>query len=299
VAERQATLYVIAGPNGAGKSTLYSTIIAPRVTAEFVNADLLARERFGHNAVTLEESQIGQKLAEERRADLMAQHKSLIAESTFSHPSKLQLIDDAKRIGYRVVIYHVNLSSADLAVMRVGQRVKDGGHPVPEDKIRERFVRNQGLIRDAVLRADRAYVYDNSRPAESPRHVLTFHHGTVHKAQEYLPKWTRKLYARELQQAPGERRNPATASFEEARRIAHNFGGNAAHVGIAGHRAGVYLGAIVGETDHHVLQQIGPAAYVAHFKTRLPVHAHVIDPTILCIEYAGPREAATVRVESP
>ena len=196
--ERQPTLYIIAGPNGAGKSTLYTAVIAPRVIAEFVNADLLAREHLGHNAMTLEQSQMGQTLADQRRAYLIAQRRSFVTESTFSHPSKLGLIDAARRQGYRVIVYHVNVRSADLSVLRVAHRVKENGHPVPEAKIRERYIRNQALIREAVLQADRAYVYDNSQPAEAPRHALTFHRGNIDKAMESLPAWVRVLYAKEL-----------------------------------------------------------------------------------------------------
>lgn len=92
---------------GAGKSTLYRNELQDRLpSVEFVNADELAMRHFGHAAHTPEESRMGQRLADERRDTLMAAHQSLITESTFSHPSKLELLQQAQAAGYRVFVYH-------------------------------------------------------------------------------------------------------------------------------------------------------------------------------------------------
>ena len=96
-AEAYPVLHVIAGPNGAGKTTLYETQIRALTDAEFVNADRLALEHFGPVAVTFEESEKGHALADERRRALMAERRSLVTESTFSQPSKLELIEAAHR----------------------------------------------------------------------------------------------------------------------------------------------------------------------------------------------------------
>lgn len=193
-AEANPTLHVIAGPNGSGKTTLYEAQIRALTDAEFVNADRLALEHFGHVAVTLEESEMGQALADERRRALMAEGRSLVTESTFSHPSKLALIQAAKSAGYRVVIYHVNVKDADRAVARVESRVREGGHPAPEDRIRKRYERNQPLIREAVLAADRAYIFDNSRLGEPPLVLLTFQAGRAVQIADTLPPWAATLY---------------------------------------------------------------------------------------------------------
>lgn len=91
------TLHVLAGPNGAGKTTLYETAVkAFTAGVEFINADRLAFDHFGHLATTAQESETGQHLAEARRSDLMSARRSLVTESTFSHPSKLDLVREAK-----------------------------------------------------------------------------------------------------------------------------------------------------------------------------------------------------------
>jgi len=193
------TLYVIAGPNGAGKTTFYNTFLKGTLPGvEFVNADLLAAERFGHHATAPEESETGQALAKSRRHQLMAGRQSFVTESTFSHPSKLELLADARALGYRVVVFHVNIVSGDLAVLRVEARVTEGGHPVPADKIRARYIRNQALIREAALAADWAYVFDNSRLDQAPRRLFSLHHGRVANLQAGLPAWADTLYGVEL-----------------------------------------------------------------------------------------------------
>jgi len=191
-------LFVLAGPNGAGKSTLYESRVALMTSAEFVNADQLARERFGHPAGTEEESRWGQQEAERRREGLMREGKSLVVESTFSHSSKVELIEQARQRGYMVVLFHVNVESADDAVRRVASRVARGGHPVPEARIRGRYVRNQALIRHAVLMADRAYIFDNSALGKPPRLLAEFSTGMGRSREAQLPEWAESLYGADL-----------------------------------------------------------------------------------------------------
>ena len=72
------------------------------------------------------------------------------------------LIGDAHTAGYTVVL-HVLLIPEDLAVERVKHRVAAGGHDVPESKIRQSHRRLWGRVAEAIMRADNATVYDNSR----------------------------------------------------------------------------------------------------------------------------------------
>lgn len=198
MAKAPPTLHVIAGPNGAGKTTFYEQVLSRLTDAAFVNADRLALETFGHVAVTEAESAEGQRLAEERRQVLIQSGESLVMESTFSHPSKLVLIEQARAHGFQVVVYHLNVRDADIAVERVSGRVSQGGHPAPEDRIRGRYARNQPLIRGAVLMANRAFVFDNSRLGETARRLITFIAGKVVNVADDLPDWAIRLYGGDL-----------------------------------------------------------------------------------------------------
>src|SRR5262249_23430548 len=101
------------------------------------------------------------QVAAETRTTLIELGRAFIAETLFSHPSKLELIDTAHAAGYTVVM-HVLLVPEELAVQRVRHRVNAGGHDVPEGKIRQRYRRLWALVATAITRCDSATVYDNS-----------------------------------------------------------------------------------------------------------------------------------------
>jgi predicted ABC-type ATPase len=286
------TLHILAGPNGAGKSTLYQAALKPEhPNVEFVNADRLASAHFGHHAATEAEAKKGQELAEERRAALMAARKSLITESTFSHPSKLELIQEAKDLGYKIAVYHVNVSSADVSIDRVQNRVNQGGHDVPEDRIRGRYERNQPLIREAVLTANRGQVFDNSITNKPPELALKFERGQLTYVSERVPTWARDLYADQLDKFSAARLNPAAASFDQAKAITLKVLGDEAKTYI-GREGGHYRGEIIGQTDLHTLQKLNDKSVVAHFNDKLQT-----EPTLssyATIEYVKGQSKATV-----
>lgn len=151
------------GPNGSGKTTFTAEVLAPELPDyPYVNADEIARQRWPANpeAHAYEAAQA----AADTRTQLIASGRSFVAETVFSHPSKLDLIRLAQAAGYQAVL-HVMLVGEELAVMRVHYRVRAGGHTVPEHKIRERYHRLWPLAAEAILIADRAVIYDNSRAA--------------------------------------------------------------------------------------------------------------------------------------
>jgi predicted ABC-type ATPase len=179
-------LHLVAGPNGAGKSTFVELVLRPVIPRlELVNADEIAkaseRRRKPLNAYEAAE------VAALRRATLISQHRSFIAETVFSHESKLGLIDDAIAAGYLVHLYVVMVPVAT-SVARVAERVEDGGHDVPESKIRERHARLWPLVAKAIGRATEAHVYDNSVVHPSLREVAAFEHGHLIGRPDW-PRW--------------------------------------------------------------------------------------------------------------
>ena len=186
------TLFLIAGPNGAGKSTFYETVLAERIAAPFINADIIQRDELGDPSP--EASYRAAEIAGDRRRQHIAAGQSFVMETVFSHPSKIELLQDARDAGFRIIVFHLALASADLAVARVAARIDEGGHPVPEDKIRERFKRNRPLIRQAALLADRAMIFDASALNERPEVLLELAHGQVVRRAGRVPEWFGGLY---------------------------------------------------------------------------------------------------------
>jgi predicted ABC-type ATPase len=151
----------------------------------FVNADEIAKQRWPEDPAS--HAYDAATVAAQTRARLIELGQSFIAESVFSHPSKLDLVRDARANGFTIVL-HVVLIPEDLAVERVKRRVLAGGHDVPEDKIRQRHRRLWAVVAAAITRSDTATVYDNSR-RDGPRIVAQMSGGVTVGATSW-PDWT-------------------------------------------------------------------------------------------------------------
>lgn len=180
-------LDLVVGPNGAGKSTFVRYTLARALPpgVAFVNADEIAARRWPEDPQGHAYDAAG--IAARTRAALLGAGEPFIAETVFSHPSKLELVDAAQAAGY-VVVVHVLLVPEELAVARVRSRVAAGGHDVPEEKIRSRYQRLWPLVVTAAGRAESTTCYDNSR-VSGPRVVAQIAGGAPVGAVMW-PAWT-------------------------------------------------------------------------------------------------------------
>ncbi len=180
-------LDLVVGPNGSGKSTFVRlTLAANRPGVPFVNADMLAAQRWPDAAEAMRRASEAAELARTVREQLLADRREFIAETVASHPSKVDLVAQAAQVGYYVAI-HVVLVPEDLAVQRVARRVEAGGHAVPEDKIRARHQRLWTHVAAMVPLADAVEFYDNS--GDRPRSVASFIGGQLAGVARW-PNWT-------------------------------------------------------------------------------------------------------------
>ncbi len=180
-------LDLVVGPNGAGKTTFVAknlrAVLPPGIP--FVNADEIAKVRFPGEE--MQRSLDAARIAAATREALLCSGRPFIAETVFSHPSKLDLLQTAIAAGYYVRL-HVLVIPADLAVQRVRYRVAAGGHDVPTQKIVERWQRLWPLVADAVRRADKADVWDNTRQHRTEK-IADFV-GGLSVSQPRWPAWT-------------------------------------------------------------------------------------------------------------
>ncbi|MBL8510429.1 MAG: zeta toxin family protein [Betaproteobacteria bacterium] len=129
---------IIAGPNGAGKTTFAREFLPYEADCPvFVNADLIAAglSPFSPSAAAF---QAGRLMLQELERHFKAR-KSFAFETTLSGRAYLQQIKHWQVAGYHVKLIFLQLVSADEAVARVAQRVRQGGHDIPEDVIRRRY----------------------------------------------------------------------------------------------------------------------------------------------------------------
>ncbi len=130
---------------------------------------------------------------------LLSSGKKCSMETVFSHAGKVALMRKAKALGYKVYLYFVATNDSDINIARVRSRVAAGGHNVPEDRIRDRYLRSLGLMYDAAQEAYQAYFFDNS--GVQGEHQLVAHFKMEGKRKVWdagdpdkLPDWFIKYY---------------------------------------------------------------------------------------------------------
>jgi predicted ABC-type ATPase len=131
-------LYIIGGCNGAGKTTASYTILPDILDCEeFINADEIARglSPFNPDKAKIEAGRIMLK----KIKSLIDAGNSFSFESTLATKSYFNIIERAKDEGYETTCIFFWLSSPELAISRVKQRVKEGGHDIPVNVIKRRY----------------------------------------------------------------------------------------------------------------------------------------------------------------
>jgi predicted ABC-type ATPase len=155
-------ILVVAGPNGAGKTT-FAREFLPREAGcpTFVNADLIADglSPFDPGRAAIRAGRIMLRLM----AEHVEKGQSFAFESTLAGRNYARSIPRWRAAGYRVTIFFLSLPSPEMAIARVAERVRQGGHDIPEDTIRRRFIAGQenfeSLYKPIV---DDWVLYDNS-----------------------------------------------------------------------------------------------------------------------------------------
>jgi predicted ABC-type ATPase len=152
----------------------------------FVNADVIA----GELALASYEAA---RVADTLRRELLMQGESFVFETVFSDPvgDKVAFLEEAARRGHIVVLCYIGLATPELSTQRVGMRVSQGGHDVPDDKLLSRFSRTLDNLRSAIHRLPHVLVYDNSDLHAPFRPVAVFDHGQLRELKEPVPGWLR------------------------------------------------------------------------------------------------------------
>jgi predicted ABC-type ATPase len=183
---------MLVGGNGAGKSTFYRLYLQP-LGVPFVNADVLARVAYPDAPEA--HSYQAAKLAEEQRHNLLLRGVSFCFETVYSHPSKVDFVGRAKALGYQVIMVLIHLESPALNWARISERVSEGGHDVPADKVVSRIPRLLHHVRTSLSLCDVVRVYDNSSADHPFLPVFTVRHGRIERHFHPLPDWAVALLA--------------------------------------------------------------------------------------------------------
>lgn len=146
-------IVVFASPNGSGKSTIFNLakVLYPYVNADDIKSSL--------HCTDLEAAE----KATELRENLLAANKNFSFETVLSTRRNLELLKRAKEKGYFIRVFYVLTISPTINVMRIKSRVLNGGHDVPETKVRSRYDKALRLLPELIQISDILHIYDNSQ----------------------------------------------------------------------------------------------------------------------------------------
>ena len=163
--DRRPIVVALAGSNGSGKTTFYHAHLA-HSGLRFVNADAIAAE-LGLSAYEAAD------VAATIRAALVARNESFVFETVLSDPigDKVAQLRGLAEKGFEVVMIFLEIPDAQESITRVSMRVSQGGHDVPDEKLRTRFKRTRANLRRAIEQLPHVIILDNTDLAHPFRHV--------------------------------------------------------------------------------------------------------------------------------
>lgn len=149
---KRPRILVFAGPNGSGKSTITKNL---PITGIYVNADDIKRDAGCSDIEAAQE-------AERIRHALLARRRDFTFETVLSTGRNLELLAQAKAVGYQICAVYVLTNDSAVNVERVKARALAGGHDVPVDKITSRYERSLNQVARLVRIADFTRIIDNT-----------------------------------------------------------------------------------------------------------------------------------------
>lgn len=159
---------------------------------EHVKETLIKAVTYSGNTIAMNQKKIDSysvaALADFLRFCYLSRGLSFSFETVFSHPSKLDFLKKAYNQGYRIYLYFVATEDINLNINRVKQRKQQGGHDVPEDKIKTRYSRCLNHFFPAIRYAYRAYIWDNSTTKMKLLAEMEPDHSLV-ISENVMPKW--------------------------------------------------------------------------------------------------------------
>jgi predicted ABC-type ATPase len=156
----------VCGPNGCGKSTFARKAAgtARLLGTTAIDPDDLTREALRDDpSHSLSSANIiGVERAEKAVWRAIAEGASVAIETVLSSDKFLPIVAAARRRRFHSRLVFVALPSVSLAIARVMARVADGGHDVPEARIRSRWTRSHINLRRFAYRVDDLFVFSNA-----------------------------------------------------------------------------------------------------------------------------------------
>lgn len=192
------------GISTTNKEFFSSTVATGLINEKFPEEAFKSSYQLKANTIKLlkpdANERLAQIIADFLRKKLLEKKERFSFETVFSHPSKLEIMKEAKEKGYKVYLYFVSTESPEINKLRVRSRKDQGGHDVPQELIESRYYRSLDLLYEACQVAYQVYFFDNSIEGEESD---MFAHFKMKKGRKHwdeisvenVPAWFKKYYS--------------------------------------------------------------------------------------------------------
>ena len=178
-----AVYTLIAGVNGVGKSSFAGLLLSQNNDLGiFIDTDKKAASLGG----TLQ----GGKWAVEQIRECIEKGVSFSQETTLSGRQPLRTILQAYERGYDIHLYYIGLDTVEDSLERVANRVRRGGHSIPEETVLRRFQTRFEDLKKILPYCQSARFYDNNNGF---RQVAQWQNGFLILHGDTPPAWIQEL----------------------------------------------------------------------------------------------------------
>ena len=180
------TYTIIGGVNGVGKSS-FTGVLKERSTdlGNIIDVDKITAE-LGGNALA------GGKAALRKINDCTEKGISFTQETTLSGRKTEVTAKQVKDLGYHVRLFYIGLDTAAESLARIANRVRRGGHNIPENDVERRFEGRWEALVKVLPYCDEAEFYDNDNGFVK---VAEYRNGELRTVGKHLPTWLIELQA--------------------------------------------------------------------------------------------------------
>ncbi len=180
------TYTIIGGVNGVGKSS-FTGVLKERSTelGVIVDVDKITAE-LGAGAIA------GGKAALKKIEGCIEKGVSFTQETTLSGRRTEATARRVRELGYRVRLFYIGLDTAAESLLRIANRVRRGGHNIPEEDVQRRFAGRWEAVAKVLAYCDEAEFYDNDNGFVK---VAEYRNGELRPVGDYHPQWLIQLQA--------------------------------------------------------------------------------------------------------
>jgi len=184
------TLYIIAGANGVGKTTSFYDLFP--IECPFINADEISKKLKESTNDGRNIQEIANREAVHQMNIYLSEKKTFGFESNLADSDTWKFIERIKIFGYQVHIVYYGLDDLNICIQRVQQRVKEGGHDVRQDIIKQRYEQSLALLKHYLALPNTLVLKDSSFV---PVECAVLQEGVIVKLIDELPTWVKNCIA--------------------------------------------------------------------------------------------------------